>query len=65
MASTYISKARRAELIDEFMDCWIDTESYSNPETADDEARQYRADLEALSNPDLVAEIKASGWDIL
>ena len=65
MASTYISKARRAELIDEFMDCWIDTESYSTPETADDEARQYRADLEALSNPDLVAEIKASGWDIL
>ena len=65
MASTYISKARRAELIDEFMDCWIDTESFSTPETADDEARQYRADLEALSNPDLVAEIKASGWDIL
>ena len=65
MASTYISKARRAELIDEFMDCWIDTESYSTPESADDEARQYRADLEALSNPDLVAEIKASGWDIL
>ena len=65
MASTYISKARRAELIDEFMDCWIDPESFSPPETADDEPRQYRADLEALSNPDLVAEIKASGWDIL
>ena len=65
MASTYISKARRAELIDEFMECWQETESYSTPEAADDEARQYRADLEALSNPDLVAEIKASGWDIL
>ena len=65
MASTYISKARRAELIDEFMDCWMETESYSTPEAADDEARKYRADLAALSNPDLVAEIKASGWDIL
>lgn len=65
MASTYISKARRAALIDEFMECWIETESYSTPEAADDEARQYRADLAALSNPDLVAEIKASGWDIL
>jgi hypothetical protein len=65
MATTYISKARRAELIEEFMDCWMETESYSTPEAADDEAHQYRADLAALSNPDLVAEIKASGWGIL
>ena len=65
MASTYISKARRAELIDEFMECWLETESYSTPEAAEAEARDYRQGLHATPNPQLVAEIKASGWGIL
>ena len=65
MATTYISKARRAELIDEFMDCWIETESYSTPEAAESEGRQYREDMHAMPNPELVAHIRDSGWDIL
>ena len=65
MASTYISKARRAELIDEFMECWIETESYSSPETAGAESLAYRQAMHRMANPELVAHIRESGWGIL
>ena len=65
MATTYITKTRRAELINEFMECWHETESYSSEDRAEAEGVQYRADLEAMNNSELVAEITASGWGIL
>ena len=64
MATTYITKARRAELIDQFMDCWFETQSYSSEDQAEAEGAQYRADLEAMNNSELVAAINEYGWDI-
>ena len=57
MATTYITKARRAELIDEYMECY--------EETGGEDIADERASLEAMNNSELVAEITASGWGIL
>ena len=69
MTSTYISKDRRSELIDEFMDCWMDTESYDGCQleglTPEQSAAQMRSLLESMNNSQLVAEIKSSGWGII
>jgi len=64
MATTYINKARRQSLIDQYMECWFDTESYSTEEAAEDEGREMRAELESMNNSQLMADIKASGWGI-
>lgn len=64
MATTYISKARRADLIEQYMDCWMDTQSYSSEEDAEAEAAEMRQELEAMNNSRLLAECKASGWGI-
>ena len=65
MINTYLSAAKRADLIAQYMDCWFDTQSYSTEEAAEQEGAEMQAELEALPNPQLHAEIKASGWDIL
>tara|TARA_B100000925_G_C21959125_1_gene452558 strand:+ start:263 stop:472 length:210 start_codon:yes stop_codon:yes gene_type:complete len=69
MTSTYISKARRSELIDEYMDCWIETESWDGCEqhgvTPEQATSQMRSQLESMNNSQLIAEIKASSWEIL
>ena len=57
MATTYITKARRQELIDEYMECY--------EETGGEDIAAEEASLKAMSNSELVAEIKASGWEIL
>jgi hypothetical protein len=62
--SIYLSAAKRADLIDQYMDCWYETQSYSTEDKADEEGAAMRAHLSALPNPELYREIKASGWDI-
>jgi hypothetical protein len=64
MATTYINKARRQDLIEQYMDCWFDAESYSTKDAAESEGQWMRGQLEAMNNSQLVAECKASGWGI-
>jgi len=64
MATTYINKARRQDLIEQYMDCWFDTQSYSTKDAAESEGQWMRGQLEAMNNSQLVAECKASGWGI-
>ena len=62
MATTYITKDRRQSLIDQYMECWFDTESFSTEEAAEEEARELRSEFMSMNNSQLMAEIKASGW---
>jgi hypothetical protein len=64
MTTTYITKARRQDLIEQYMDCWFGTESYSTEDAAESEGQWMRSQLEAMNNSQLVAECKASGWGI-
>lgn len=57
MASTYLSKADRKSLIDEYIDCYEDT--------GGDDPDGERERLESMNNSELIKEIKSSGWDIL
>lgn len=65
MATTYINKARRQDLIEQYMDCWMETCSYSCEESAEEEAIWMRKELEAMNNSQLVAECEANGWGIV
>lgn len=65
MASTYITKERRQDLIDQYMDCWFGTESYSEESAAEAEGAEMRSELESMNNSKLMAEIEASGWHIV
>ena len=60
MATTYITKDRRQFLIDEYMEFWFDTESYSTEDAAEEEGREVRTELESMNNSRLVAHIEAS-----
>jgi hypothetical protein len=63
--SISLSALQRQEIIDEYMDCWIDTHSFSlNEEAADEEADDMRTNLNSLSDSELYEEVKCSGWDI-
>ena len=62
VATTYITKDQRQDLIDRYMECWFDTESFSIEEAAEDEGLELRAEFESMNNSQLMAEIKASGW---
>jgi len=64
MATTYITKARRQDLIDQYMDCWFDTQSYSTEAASESEGQWMRGQLEAMNNSQLVAECQRSGWGI-
>jgi hypothetical protein len=64
MTTTYINKTRRQNLIEQYMECWFDTQSYSIEAAAESEGRWMRDQLEAMNNSQLVAECKASGWGI-
>lgn len=64
MATTYITKDRRQSLIDQYMDCWFDTQSYSTEDAAEDEGREMRTELESMNNSQLMAEVQSSGWGI-
>jgi hypothetical protein len=64
MTTTYINKARRQDLIEQYMECWFDTHSYSTEADAESEGRWMRDQLEAMNNSQLVAECKAIGWGI-
>jgi hypothetical protein len=65
MATTYISKARRQDLIEQYMDCWLDTCSYSTEDNAETEGQWMRGQLEAMNNSQLVAECESSNWGII
>jgi hypothetical protein len=58
----YLSAAKRTQVIDQYMECWHDTESYSSRDKADEEAAEMRAFLVALPNPKLYEEVKSNGW---
>jgi predicted GTPase len=65
MASTYLTKTKRAQLIDQYVDCWWDTAGYQDASDQDEACPDYvRNQLEAMNNSELVAFIKSSGWDI-
>ena len=65
MATTYINKARRQDLIEQYMDCWLETESWESEETAERDEAEMRQELQAMNNSQLVAECQASGWGIV
>lgn len=63
---TFLSKAERSQLIDSYLDCWMETESYvliddETPEMA--EARCRKA-LESMNNSRLIEEFESSGWEL-
>jgi hypothetical protein len=62
MATTYINSDRRADLINQYMDCWFETCSYASEETMDTEAAWKRQQLVAMNNSQLVAECNSTGW---
>ena len=63
--NTYISKERRQELIEQYLDCWWDTCSYSTEAEAEGEAKWMQEQLDAMNNSQLVAEIEGTGWGII
>ena len=63
--NTYISKERRQELIEQYLDCWWDTCSYSTEAEAEEEAKWMQEQLDAMNNSQLVAEIEGTGWGII
>ncbi len=65
MTTTYINKARRQDLIEQYMDCWLETESWASEATAEEEEAGMRQELQAMNNSQLVAECRASGWGIV
>jgi len=54
--NTYITKARRQDLIDQYIDC--------HEETGGGDPAGLRISLNSLSNPELIKFCKESGWDI-
>lgn len=65
MQSTYINKETRSKLINQYLDCWFDTESYSKESEAESEAALIKSQLEALNNSELLKEIKSTGWEFI
>ena len=55
--TTFLSQAQRQDLIEQYIDCYEETGG---------EFPEYITEmLESLSNPALINEINASGWDII
>ena len=54
---TFITKARRQELIDQYIDCHEDL--------GGDDSEALLVQLNAMNNSELVQYVKDSGWDIL
>jgi hypothetical protein len=63
--TTYLTTAQRSDLINQYMECWFNTHSYSTEEAAERDGAEMKAILEAMPNPKLHAEMKASGWGII
>ena len=61
--TTFLTAAERTALIAEYMDCWLETESWA--ENKELEAQALQAELEAMNNSELVKEIRSTGWGIL
>ena len=55
--NTYITKARRQELIDQVLDCYY--------ETGGEDVDALEVQLNSLSNPELVKYCEDTGWDIV
>ena len=54
--NTYLTQAQRQSLIEQYLDCHY--------ETGGDEDDGMEICLNCLSNPELIAYVQASGWDI-
>ena len=55
--NTFITEARRQDLINQYMDC--------HEETGGEDSEGLRICLNCLSNPELIKYCQDSGWDIL
>ena len=52
----YLTSDQRQSLIDQYIDCHL--------ETGGEDAEGLEIALSCLSNPELIAYVKESGWDI-
>lgn len=55
--NTFITEARRQELINQYIDC--------HEETDGEDSEGLRICLNCLSNPELIKYCQDSGWDII
>jgi len=55
--NTYITKARRQDLIDQYLDCYCEVE--------DGDVDAMEATLNSLSNSELVKYCEETGWDFV
>ena len=55
--NTFLTKARRQELIDQYLDCYYEIEG--------GDVDEMEATLNSLSNPELVKYCQETGWDII
>ena len=55
--NTFLTKARRQELIDQYLDCY--------EETGGEDVDGMEVTLNSLSNPELVKYCEEAGWDII
>jgi len=53
---TYLTREQRQSLIDQYMDCYL--------ETGGDEDDGMEIALMGLSNPELIREVQSTGWGI-
>ena len=56
MTNTFLTAEQRQSLIDQYIDCY--------EETGGEDTEGMTICLMCLSNPELIAEVKASGWGI-
>lgn len=54
--NTYLTQTQRRSLIDQYMDCYL--------ETGGDEDDGMEIALMGLSNPELIKEVRSTGWGI-
>ena len=55
--NTFLTKARRQELIDQYLDCYYEIEG--------GDVDEMEATLNSLSNSELVKHCQETGWDII
>ena len=59
MTTVYFTKERREDVINQLIDCCLEV-----GEIEPDNAQEYRARLNSLSNWHLYMEVRDCGWDI-
>lgn len=61
---TFLTSSQRETLIVQYLECWLETCSYSAEDAAEEELAWTRNRLEAMPNPELWREVAESGWGI-